>query len=365
MPTYIYQSTEWTRFVWREELIGPLLGEVRHMQGRILGRMSALGFSLQAQANLETLILDAVGSSGIEGEHLDPDRVRSSIARRLGMDTAGMPPADRYTEGVVDMLLDAVQQHERPLTGERLCAWHAALFPTGRSGLYAIGTGRYRTGEMRIVSGAMGRERVHYEAPPPARVKSEMDSFLTWFNTEGGMDPVLKAAIAHFRFIIIHPFDDGNGRIARALTDMLLARSDGSAQRAYSMSARMLVERKRYYEVLQGEQHSDGDITAWLEWFLGCLKNALLATEDTLRGILRKAEFWRQHHDTPLNERQSTVLNKLLDGFEGKLRSSKWARLAKCSSDTAVRDIKDLIAKGILRQRDEGGRSTSYELVDP
>lgn len=363
MARYIYQYPDWTYFTWQEDAVGPLLGGVRHLQGRIMGRMSALGFALQAEAVLVTLTLDVVRSSEIEGERLNYEQVRSSIARRLGMNVAGMVPSDRYTEGVVEMTLDATQNHLMPLTEDRLFGWHAALFPTGRSGLYAIEVGRYRTGEMQVVSGAMGKERVHYEAPAAHTMKAEMDAFLAWFNGDSGIDPVLKAVIAHFWFIIIHPFDDGNGRIARAITDMQLARSDGSTQRFYSMSSRILVERKRYYEVLQQAQHSSGDITEWLLWSLHCLKSALLTTESTLQVILRKAEFWQKHSDTPLNDRQRVVLNKLLDGFEGKLRSSKWAKLAKCSSDTALRDIKDLVGRGILRQEGMGGRSTSYVLA--
>lgn len=376
---YIYQQQNWTHFTWDSSTINALFGEVRHLQGRISGQMNALGFAVKADATLTTLSQDVVQSSAIEGEHLDYAQVRSSIARRLGMDVGGLVPADRNIEGVVDMMLDATQNYLHTLTAERLFGWHAALFPTGFSGMHKIEVGRYRTGEMQVVSGAMGKEKIHFEAPPPQHVETEMEQFLLWFNAPTGsgdaisfastamqpehLDPVLKAAIAHFWFIIIHPFDDGNGRIARAITDMLLARAEGTLERYYSLSSQIMTERKQYYKVLQKVQHSSGDITEWLEWFLHCLKNALLATESTLSNVLRKASFWEIHETTPLNERQRLVLNKLLDGFEGKLQSSKWAKIAKCSTDTALRDIKDLIEKGILQQEQQGGRSTNYELV--
>lgn len=295
---------------------------------------------------------------------LNYEQVRSSIARRLGINTAGLVPSSRHIEGVVEMMLDATQRHALPLTEERLWGWHAALFPTGYSGPYAIEVGQYRSGEIQVVSGAMGKEKVHYEAVKAALVKTEMDNFLDWFNHKNDLDPVLKAAIAHFWFIIIHPFDDGNGRIGRAITDLLLARAEGSGERFYSMSSQILAERKRYYEVLQQVQYSPGDITEWLDWFLHCLKNALLANENTTQKIVRKAEFWKLHEHTPINERQRLMLNKLFDGFEGKLQSSKWAKIAKTSTDTALRDIKDLVEKGILQQTEEGGRNVSYALVD-
>jgi len=282
----------------------------------------------------------------------------------LGINTAGLVLSSRHIEGVVEMMLDATQRHTLSLTEERLFGWHAALFPTGYSGPYAIKVGRYRTGEVQVVSGAMGKEKVHYEAVKPELVKREMDKFLDWFNNENRLDPVLKAAIAHFWFIIIHPFDDGNGRIGRALTDMLLACAEGSGERFYSMSGQILSERKRYYEVLQKVQHSSGDITEWLDWFLHCLKNSMLATENTTQKILRKAEFWKLHEHTPINERQRLILNKLFDDFEGKLQTSKWAKIAKTSTDTALRDIKDLVEKGILQQTEEGGRNANYELTD-
>ena len=290
--------------------------------------------------------------------------MRSSIARRLGINTAGLVPSSRHIEGVVEMMLDATQRYSLPLTEKRLFGWHAALFPTGYSGPYEIEVGHYRTGEMQVVSGAMGKEKVHYEAIKPELVKIEMDKFLDWFNNENSLDPVLKAAIAHFWYIIIHPFDDGNGRIARAITDILLARAEGSGERFYSMSGQILAERKRYYEVLQNVQHSSGDITKWLNWFLHCLKNAMLATEKTTQKIMLKAQFWKLHEHTSINERQRLILNKLFDDFEGKLQTSKWAKITKTSTDTALRDIKDLVEKGILKQTDEGGRNANYELKD-
>lgn len=364
MAKYIYEYKNWTDFSWQDKAINVVFGLVRLMQGKIIGQMNALGFSTKAEANLTALTLDVVKSSEIEGELLNYDQVRSSIARRLGINTAGLVASSRHIEGIVEMMLDATQRYTLPLTEKRLFGWHAALFPTGYSGPYSIEVGQYRTGEMQIVSGAMGKEKVHYEAVKPELVKTEMDKFLDWFNNENSLDPVLKASIAHFWFIIIHPFDDGNGRIGRALTDMLLARAEGSGERFYSMSSQILAERKLYYEVLQKVQHSSGDITEWIVWFLHCLKNAMLSTEITTQKILRKAEFWKLHEHTPINERQRLILNKLFDDFEGKLQTSKWAKIVKTSSDTALRDIKDLVEKGILKQTDEGGRNANYELVD-
>lgn len=364
MAKYIYEHTNWTDFSWNDKVINAVFGEVRLMQGKVIGQMNALGFSAKEEATLTALTLDVVKSSEIEGELLNYDQVRSSIARRLGINVGGLVSSNRHIEGIVEMMLDATQRYSSLLTDKRLFGWHAALFPTGYSGPYAIEAGKYRTGEMQIVSGAMGKEKVHYEAVKPERVKSEMDKFLDWFNHDGQLDPVIKAAIAHFWFIIIHPFDDGNGRIGRAITDMLLARAEGSGERFYSMSSQILIERKRYYEVLQKVQHSAGDITEWLEWFLHCLKNAMLATESTTQRILRKAEFWKMHENTPVNERQRAVLNMLFDGFDGKLQSSKWAKITKVSTDTALRDIKGLIEKGILQETKDGGRNASYELAD-
>ena len=364
MAKYIYEYKNWTNFSWQDKAINCLFGEVRLMQGKIIGQMNALGFSAKEEATLTTLTLDVVKSSEIEGELLNFDQVRSSIARRLGINTAGLIPSNRHIEGVVEMMLDATQRYTLPLTEKRLFGWHAALFPTGYSGPYLIEVGQYRTGEMQVVSGAMGKEKVHFEAVKPELVKTEMDKFLDWFNNENHLDPVLKAAIAHFWFIIIHPFDDGNGRIGRAITDMMLARAESSGERFYSMSSQILTERKLYYEVLQKVQHSSGDITEWIDWFLHCLKNAMLSTENTTQKIVRKAEFWKLHEHTPVNERQRLMLNKLFDDFEGKLQTLKWAKITKTSTDTALRDIKDLVEKGILKQTDEGGRSANYKLVD-
>ncbi len=364
MAKYIYEHRNWTKFTWQDKGINVVFGEVRLMQGKIIGQMKALGFSAKEEAILTALTLDVVKSSEIEGELLNYDQVRSSIARRLGINTAGLVRSNRHIEGVVEMMLDATQRHTLPLTQKRLFGWHAALFPTGYSGPYKIEVGRYRTGEMQVVSGAMGKEKVHYQALKPKFVKAEMNKFLDWFNNDNGFDLVLKAAIAHFWFIIIHPFDDGNGRIGRALTDMLLARAEDSGERFYSMSSQILIERKQYYKVLQKVQHSTGDITEWLKWFLHCLKNAMLATENTTQKILHKAEFWKLHEHTPINERQRQMLNKLFDDFEGKLQTSKWAKITKTSTDTALRDIKDLVEKGILQQTNEGGRNANYELAE-
>lgn len=363
MAKYIYQHKNWTKFAWQDKVINTVFGEVRNIQGKINGQMNALGFSAKEEATLTTLTLDVVKSSEIEGELLNYDQVRSSIARRLGINTAGLIPSSRHIEGVVEMMLDATQNYQKPLTQKRLFGWHAALFPIGYSGPYKIEVGQYRTGIMQVVSGAMGKEKVHYEAIKPQLVKIEMGKFLIWFNSNENIDPVLKAAIAHFWFIIIHPFDDGNGRIARAITDMLLARAEDNGERFYSMSSQILAERKRYYEVLQKVQHGSGDITEWLSWFLHCLKNTLQETENTLKKIVNKAEFWKLHEHTLINARQRLMLNKLLDGFEGKLTSSKWAKIVKCSTDTALRDIQDLVEKNILQKDDAGGRSTGYELM--
>jgi Fic family protein len=362
MAKYIYEYSNWPNLTWDEKEIQVVLGKVRHLQGKLFGQISALGFSLKKETMLSTLTHDVLKSSEIEGELLNYEQVRSSIARRLGLDYAGMVYSDRDVEGIVEMMLDATQNYRQMLDEERLFGWHAALFPTGRSGMHKIDTACYRKEVMQIVSGPMGKEKVHYQAPSPDKVKGEMDEFLNWFNRETKLDMVIKSAIAHFWFIIIHPFDDGNGRIARTLSDLLLARSDDSSQRFYSLSSQILLERKVYYDILQRVQHKDGDITEWLFWFLNCLYRALKSTEETIGKVLYKAEFWDKHKDTVLNSRQRLMLNKLFDGFEGKLKSSKWAKITKCSSDTALRDIKDLIEKGILKQEKSGGRSTNYEL---
>jgi Fic family protein len=365
MASYIHELEGWPRFEWSSPSIAEQLAAVRHRQGRLLGRMEALGFELRAEAVLQTLTEDVLKSSEIEGEFLDKEQVRSSIARRLGMDIGALAPVDRDVEGVVEMMLDATQNYQAPLTDERLFAWHAALFPTGRSGMTKIIVGTWRdeaSGPMQVVSGPIGREKVHYEAPMAARLDGEMTAFVEWFNGDAPLDPVLKAAIAHLWFVTIHPFEDGNGRIARAIADMMLARSERSPQRFYSMSAQIRLERKDYYAILERTQKGDLDITAWLQWFLGCLDRAFDSTEDILANVLRKARFWEAMAGQPLNERQRKVVNRLLDGFEGKLTSSKWAVLTKTSPDTALRDINDLVGRGVLVKDEAGGRSTSYSL---
>ena len=362
MTKYIYQYKNWPNFTWNEKEVQVILGKVRHLQGKIFGQVSSLGFSIKEDTLLTTLTLDVLKSSEIEGELLNYEQVRSSIARKLGLAYAGMVYSDRNVEGVVEMLLDATQNYTKPLDEKRLFGWHAALFPTGWSGMYKISVGHYRKEAMQIVSGAMGKEKVHYQAPSHNQVKFEMDRFIAWFNEDSKLDLVIKSAIAHFWFIIIHPFDDGNGRIARAISDLLLARSEDSSQRFYSLSSQMLLERKKYYSILQKIQYSNGEITEWLTWFLNCLYDALKNTEQTIKKLLYKADFWDIHKDTELNNRQRLMLNKILDGFDGKLKTSKWAKITKCSQDTALRDIKDLIEKGILKQEQSGGRSTNYEL---
>ena len=362
---YIHQHKNWPKFYWDTEQVAAKLIAVRHRQGLLLGRMGALGFSLRDEAMLETLTLDVLKSNEIEGEILNPDQVRSSIARLLGMDVAGLVPSDRNVEGVVEMMLDATQHFSNPLSDERLYNWHAALFPTGRSGMYKITVGNWRdgtNGPMQVISGALGHERVHFEAPEATLVQHEMTVFIAWFNSAIDIDPVLKAAIAHLWFVTIHPFDDGNGRIARTIADMQLARADGSAHRFYSMSAQIRVERNVYYDILEKTQKHTLDITEWLMWFLECFDRALLTTESTLAVVLKKARFWDTHAHISCNTRQYKMINKLLDGFEGKLFSSKWAIITKCSQDTALRDIQDLINKGILIKEEAGGRSTSYIL---
>jgi len=365
MKAFIYQQDNWPNFTWRNEEIIKFLSEARNLQGRLIGKMESLGFDLRNEALLDTLTLDVLKSSEIEGEILSPDQVRSSIAKRLGLEIAGSVESDRNVDGVVEMMLDATQNCFKPLTENRLFDWHAALFPTGRSGMYKITVADWRkdtTGPMQVISGAMGKEKVHFQAPDSALIDKEIKVFLDWFNNYDKLDLVVKAAIAHLWFVTIHPFEDGNGRITRALTDMLLAQADRSNQRFYSMSAQIRHERKQYYEILEKTQKGNLDITDWIKWFLQCLINALKSTDSVLKRILFKAHFWNKHSKTIMNERQKKLLNKLLDGFDGKLTSSKWAKVAKCSKDTAIRDINDLINKDILQKESSGGRSTSYEL---
>ena len=366
MSIYIYHHQDWPLFHWKQEALIAPLAAVRHRQGRFLGRIEALGFDLQAEAQLQTLTLDILKSNEIEGEFLNPEQVRSSVARRLGMDIGGLIPADRHVEGTVEMMLDATQNFLQPLTKERLFDWHAALFPTGRSGMHKITVGAWRDnlkGPMQVVSGPLGREQVHFEAPEAGMLETEMAQFLEWFNSETALDPVLKAAIAHLWFVTIHPFDDGNGRIGRAIIDLQLARADGSRQRFYSMSAQIQRERKMYYAMLESTQKAQLDITAWLEWFIQCLNSALTAMDEILGKVMQKARFWDAHAISQFNNRQRLMLNKLLDGFEGNLTSSKWAKIAKCSQDTALRDIQNLVDTAVLRKEDAGGRSTKYVLL--
>jgi Fic family protein len=366
MPSYIHDLREWPKVDWDSGELAAQLVAVRHRQGRLLGRMEAGGFNLRAEAALQSLTEEVLKSSAIEGEILDKEQVRSSIARRLGMDIGALAPADRNVEGVVEMMLDATENYEAPLTEERLFAWHAALFPTGRSGMVKITVGAWHddnSGTMQVVSGAIGRERVHYEAPAASRLEAEMATFLDWFNGEDHVDPVLKAGIAHLWFVTIHPFDDGNGRITRAITEMVLARSEESPQRFYSMSAQIHEQRKDYYSILEATQKGGLDITGWLRWFLACLDRAFDRTELTLANVLRKARFGEALADQQLSERQRKVINRLLDGFEGKLTSSKWATLTNTSPDTALRDISDLLNRSILVKDEAGGRSTSYSLA--
>jgi Fic family protein len=365
MTHYIHQLKNWPRFTWSSVDLLDSLGKVRHLQGKLVGRMEALGFDLRKEAVLDTITLDVLKSSEIEGEFLIPDQVRSSIARRLGMDISGLVSSDRNVDGIVDLMLDATVHFDAELNPGRLFDWHSWLFPTGRSGIYKISAGDWRkdtNGPMQVVSGAMGNEKVHFQAPDASLIEAEMITFIGWFNKENDIDPVIKAGIAHLWFLTIHPFEDGNGRIARALTDMLLARADGSSQRFYSMSAQIRAERTGYYKILEKTQKGDLEITGWLKWFLDCLLNALNATDAILAKVLRKAQFWKEHAATALNDRQKLMINKLLDGFKGKLTSSKWAKIVKSSPDTALRDIQDLINKGILNKEPSGGRSTNYVL---
>lgn len=365
MKTFIHQQDHWPEFTWNSDDFVSLLSEARNQQGRLIGKMETLGFDLRNEAFLDTLTLDVIKSSEIEGEFLNPDQVRSSIARKLGIEIAGSIASDRNVEGVVEMMLDATQNCFEPLTADRLFDWHAALFPTGRSGMHKITVADWRkdtTGPMQVISGAMGKEKIHFQAPDSELLEKEMDQFLAWFNRNKTIDLVIKAAVAHLWFVTIHPFDDGNGRITRALTDMLLAQSDKSNQRFYSMSAQIRMERKQYYELLEKTQKGNLDITNWIIWFLSCLINALKSTDTVLTKVLFKAGFWQKHTNTAINDRQKKLLNKLMDGFDGKLTSSKWAKIAKCSKDSAIRDINDLIEKGILQKEAAGGRSTNYEL---
>lgn len=363
---YIYQQKNWPNFTWDQELISGSLANIRYKQGKLLGKMEGFGFDLQEKATLENLIQDVLKSSEIEGEMLNRDEVRSSIARRLGMEIAGMIPSDRNVDGVVEMMLDATQRYQAKLDTERLFGWHNSLFPTGRSGMYKIIVGNWRNNTkddpMQVVSGALGKEKVHFQAPDSVVLNKEMLQFTDWFNHDDKTDPIIKAALAHLWFVTIHPFDDGNGRIARAITDMQLARADETNQRFYSLSAQIRLERPAYYSILEKTQRGSLEVTAWLEWFLACYNAALSNTNDTLARVEQKARFWENSAIFDINNRQKLMLNKLLDGFDGKLNSSKWAKIAKCSQDTAGRDINDLLNRGVLKKEAAGGRSTSYIL---
>lgn len=365
---WIHEHQNWPTFTWDIKQLAKVLAHVRHLQGRLLGRMEGMGFIYRSEASLNILTSDVVKSSAIEGEHLNPDEVRSSIARRLGIDIAGLIPANRDVEGVVEMMLDATQNFSKPLTKARLFDWHAALFPTGRSGMHRITVGDWRTvdaGQMQVVSGPIGREKVHFEAPSADKLDDEMDTFLSWFNANNDIDPVLKAGIAHIWFVTIHPFEDGNGRIARAIVDMTLAKADNLADRYYSLSSQIESERKDYYEQLERQQRATPDLTEWLEWFLNCLDRAINSANNTLQRVQLKAKLWEVISKKPVNDRQRIIINRMLeDNFLGHMNTSKYATLAKCSTDTALRDIQDLKSRGILIKNPGGGRSTSYRMLD-
>ncbi|HLX61696.1 MAG TPA: Fic family protein [Planctomycetota bacterium] len=367
--TYIHELRDWPNFTWDAQALGIALSAVRHKQCKHLGKMEALGFELRTEASVATLTSEIVKSSAIEGEKLNADEVRSSLARKLGLDVAGLPRPTREVDGIVEIMLDATRNFQRPLTAERLCGWHAALFPTGRTGMQRITVGAWRKGEhgpMQVVSGPMGKERVHFQAPDAERLDGEMNKFLEWFNRPSDMDPVLKAAVAHLWFVTIHPFDDGNGRLARAIADMALSRADESQQRFYSMSSAIEAERKEYYFQLESTQRGSLDITSWLAWFLDCLDHAIEASDTILASVLHKARVWQRINTKPVNERQSLVINRMLEhDWEGHLNTTKYSCLAKCSQDTALRDIKELLDRGVLVKNQSGGRSTSYRLADP
>jgi Fic family protein len=363
---YLWNKPDWPAFTWDESSLTKLLVHVSHQQGRLLGKMEAIGFELRSEAHLRTLTEDVVKSSQIEGENLEPNQVRSSIARRLGMDVGGLVNSDRNVDGVVEMMLDATGNYAEALTEERLFAWHASLFPTGRSGMSKIRVGNWRDdsrGPMQVISGPIGREKVHYQAPSADRLPDEMSMFLNWFEQPGDIAPLLTAGLAHLWFVTIHPFDDGNGRIARAIADMAFARAENTGQRFYSMSAQICQQHKSYYDILEQTQKSELDVTQWQNWFLNCLLSAIEGAQETLSTVLSKARFWERFAKEPLNERQIKILNRLLDGFEGKLTTSKWAKIAKCSQDTAYRDILNLIDRGALQKESGGGRNTSYLVV--
>ena len=366
---YIWQSPNWPHWQFDLHALAPALERVSHAQGLLQGRLADVGMALRDQASLAVLTEDVLKTSEIEGESLNVASVRSSIARRLGVDIGALAPVDRHVEGVVEMVLDATANSQKAVTEQRLFGWHAALFPTGYSGMSKLSVGCWRddaTGPMQVVSGPIGRQKVHYEAPPAAQVSADMVKLLAWINdpAPAAIPALVKAGLGHLWFVTVHPFDDGNGRIARAIGDLLLARVDGSGQRFYSLSAQIQRERKAYYDVLEQTQKGGMDVTLWLQWFLQTLYQAIEQANHTLEDVLHKARFWRHWAMTPMNERQIKLLNRLLDGFDGKLTTSKWAAIAKCSSDTALRDITELLERGILQKEEAGGRSTSY-VVSP
>lgn len=365
---WIHEYQNWTDFTWDAAALSPKLAAVRYKQGRLLGRMESLGFSLKQEAYLKTITNEVVKSTAIEGEILNPGEVRSSIARRLGMNISDAIPASRDVEGIVELMLDATQQFSKPLTKERLFDWHAALFPMGRSGMRPIAAGQWRSldvGPMQVVSGPIGRESVHFEAPSADRLDAEMSGFLSWFNQKNTLDSVFRAGIAHFWFVTIHPFEDGNGRIARAIGEMALSRADDTANRFYSLSSQIELERKEYYVQLERQQRSSPDLTPWLDWFLSCLERAIISSDRTLDHVMFKAKLWENISKCPLNERQRMIIGRMLDeSFQGYMNTSKYAKLAKCSNDTALRDMQSLKANGIFIQNPGGGRNTSYKLTN-
>lgn len=363
---WIHEQKDWPNFTWDERALSALLIQTRHQQGRLLGRMEALGFPIRQEASLDTLTTDVVTSSAIEGEELNQDEVRSSIARRLGIPLHNNTPVSRHVDGIVEMMLDATQKFHDDLTAKRLFNWHAALFPTGRSGMHPITVGAWRleeAGPMQVVSGPTGRETIHFEAPEATKLNTEMTQFLSWFEKHQDLDPALKSGIAHFWFVTIHPFEDGNGRIARAIADMALARADETSDRFYSMSKQIEQERQDYYTQLERQQRGDVDLTDWLSWFLSCLLRAINNAEDTLSTVLFKAKLWNYINLSPVNDRQKLIINRMLENFKGHMTTSKYAKLAKCSPDTALRDVRELTTRNILIQNSGGGRSTSYRLV--
>ena len=365
-PRYLWQLPDWPNLAFDAAALAAPLAQVHRAQGMLAGRMAELGLAQRDQVTLQVLTQEVITTSAIEGERLDMDAVRSSVARKLGLDIGALAPSDRHVDGVVDVVLDATRNFDQPLTPERLFGWHAALFPTGYSGRTRITVAAWRTdasGPMQVVSGPVGREKVHFEAPPAATLPAQTQAFFDWFEAAPVGDAIIKAGLAHLWLVTLHPFDDGNGRISRAVGDMALARAEGTHQRFYSFSAQIQRERKDYYDQLEATQKGPLDVTPWLHWFLGCLLRAVQGANTTLAGVLDKAQFWQRWAGTPMNARQTLVLNRVLDGMEGKLTNAKWAAMGKCSADTALRDINDLVERGVLARLEGGGRSTGYLLV--